>query len=468
MKRFIIVIIIIGVATGLSWAGYQYSTQTVKPASLTDDPAIEIVPVQRETLVDMVNATGRIEPKAEVEMNFEIGGVVQAVLVEEGQAVTAGTPLARLDTYNLEFAVKQAEIDLAQQKAELDRLFEPELAEKIAAAQANIDSTRLALVDLQAGPDPDEVAKAEAELSLARETLKKAQWDYDEVAYLGEIGAMPQAKALQEATLNYEIAQANHNLAVKEPTAAELAAARATLANAEATVAELLESPSAAEIAARQALIDKAALSLAEKQRNLEQAVLLAPSDGLLVEINIEPGERVLSDAQTAAMILANTSAYLLKVEVDEIDIARIARGQSVSVELDAFVDRQLTGTVTDISPRPIQGDANAIVMYEATITLETGSADLNLLSGMTANAAIETGRLKDVVVVPNRAIQIDRTGPDPVIYVEKVGDDGQAVRAEVQLGLRNGTVTEVLSGLSDGDELVIRREPDTEATPNL
>ena len=84
-------------------------------------------------------------------------------------------------------------------------------------------------------------------------------------------------------------------------------------------MAELLKSPSAAEIAARQALIDKAALSLAEKQRNLEQAVLLAPSDGLLVEINIEPGERVLSDAQTAAMILANTSAYLLKVEVDEI-----------------------------------------------------------------------------------------------------------------------------------------------------
>ncbi len=466
MKRFIIVVIIITIAVGLSWAGYQYSAQSVQPVSLADDPTIEIVPVQRETLLDMVSATGRIEPKAEVEMNFEMGGVVRAVLVQEGQAVIAGTPLARLDTYNLEFAVKQAEIDLAQQKAELDRLFEPELAEKIAAAQAGIDSARLALADLQTGPDPDEVTKAEAELSLTRETLKKAQWDYDEVAYLGEIGAMPQAKALQEATLNYEIAQANHNLAVKAPTAAEIAAARSTLANAEATLAELLKAPSAAEITTRQALIDKAALSVAETQRNLEQAALIAPIDGLLLEINIEPGERVLNDAQTAAMVLANTSAYLLKVEVDEIDIARITRGQSVTVELDAFIDQELTGAVTDISPRPIQGDANAIVMYEVTITLDTAETGLNLLSGMTANAAIETGRLEETVVAPNRAIQIDRTGPEPVIYVEKVGDDGQPVRTEVELGLRNGAVTEVVSGLTDGDELIIRNEP--EATPDL
>ncbi len=466
MKRFIIVVIIITIAVGLSWAGYQYSAQSVQPVSLADDPTIEIVPVQRETLLDMVSATGRIEPKAEVEMNFEMGGVVRAVLVQEGQAVTAGTSLARLDTYNLEFAVKQAEIDLAQQKAELDRLFEPELAEKIAAAQAGIDSARLALADLQTGPDPDEVTKAEAELSLTRETLKKAQWDYDEVAYLGEIGAMPQAKALQEATLNYEIAQANHNLAVKAPTAAEIAAARSTLANAEATLAELLKAPSAAEITTRQALIDKAALSVAETQRNLEQAALIAPIDGLLLEINIEPGERVLNDAQTAAMVLANTSAYLLKVEVDEIDIARITRGQSVTVELDAFIDQELTGAVTDISPRPIQGDANAIVMYEVTITLDTAETGLNLLSGMTANAAIETGRLEETVVAPNRAIQIDRTGPEPVIYVEKVGDDGQPVRTEVELGLRNGAVTEVVSGLTDGDELIIRNEP--EATPDL
>jgi HlyD family secretion protein len=466
MKRPLIIFTIIAAVAGLSLAGYWYAAPTAEPPRLTDDPTVEIVPVGRKTLLNTVSASGKIEPKAEVAMNFEIGGIVAHVPVERGQYVPAGTVLARLNTQDLALEIKAAEIDVAQQRAEMDKLFEPVLAQKVAAAQAQVESARLKLADLQAGPDPDEVTKAEAELSRKQIALKQAQWEYDEVAYRGDIAAMPQANRLQEVTLDYEVALATYNLSVKNPTPAEIAEARYALAGAEAALAELLQEPSAADIAARQALVDKARLALAEKQRRLEQAVLTAPTAGVLLEVNLEPGERVLNDAQQAAILLADTSAYLLKMEVDEIDIARIARGQSAAVELDAFAGQQFSGVVADVSPRPVKSDSNAIVMYEVTITLQTNSTAPALLSGMTANAVVETGRLEEVVVVPNRAIQIDRSAAAPVIFVEKVNGDGSPTRVEVQLGLRQGEVTQVVSGLTEGDEVIIRSQP--AATPQL
>jgi HlyD family secretion protein len=468
MKRVLLITLILAAIIGVSVAGYWYAAPAAKPPKLTDDPNVEIVAVGRETLQDTVNATGRIEPRAEVEMKFQIGGVVAEVLVERGQHVTAGTVLARLDTTNLELEIQRAKIDLAQQQAEFDKLFEPELAERVASAQAEVQSTRLKLADLLDGPDPDEVTKAEADLSLKQIELKKAQWEYDQVAYRGDVGAMPQADRLQEATLNYEIAQANYNIAVKEPTPAEIAGARATVASAEASLAELLKEPSAAEIASLQASIDKAQLTLHEKQRNLEEAVLAAPTDGVLLEVNIEPGERVLNEENEAAMVVANTSAYLLKVEVDEIDIGRIARGQTATIDLDAFTDREFEGRVADISPRPVSEASDAIVTYEVTITLDTGQDAPGLLSGMTANATIETGQLEQVVVIPNRAIQIDRQSGQPKVYVEKLDSDGNPTRVEVELGMRNGSVTQVVDGLAEGDQVVIRNQPEGEATPNL
>lgn len=468
MKRVVVILLILAAVIGLSLVGYQYAAPTAEPPSLAEDPDVEIVQVGRETLLDTVNATGRIEPRAEVEMKFQIGGVVEAVLVERGQQVTAGTVLARLSTADLELEIQRARIDLVQQQAELDRLFEPELTEKVTSHQAEVESARLKLADLLDGPDPDEVTKAEAELSLKRIELKKAQWEYDQVAYRGDVGAMPQADRLQEATLNYEVAQANHNIAVKEPAPAEIASARAALAGAEASLAELLREPSAAEIATKQALIDKAHLTLEEKRRDLEEAVLVAPTSGVLLEVNIEPGERVLNEENEAAMVVANTSAYLLKVEVDEIDIGRVIRGQTANIVLDAFVDQAFEGRVADISPRPVSQESDAIVTYEVTITLEAGEDAPDLLSGMTANATIETGQLAEVVVVPNRAIQIDRQSGQPAVYVEKLDPDGNPVRTEVALGMRNGEVTQVLAGLEEGDQVVIRNQPEGEATPNL
>ncbi|HEX9922551.1 MAG TPA: HlyD family efflux transporter periplasmic adaptor subunit [Anaerolineae bacterium] len=468
MKRVFTILLILIVVVGVSIAGYQYTAPPAEPVSLAEDPTVEIVRIERETIIETVDATGRIEPQSEVEMKFRTGGVIAEVLVAQGQGVSAGAILARLDNADLEIEIKRARIDLVQQEAELEKLFEPVMAEQITSAQAQVDSARLKLAELRDGPDADEITKAEADLKRTEIALKKAQWDYDQVAYRGDVGAMSQADALQEATLNYETAVADYNIAIREPAAAEIAEARSSLASAEASLAELLQEPSAAEIASTQAGIDKARLTLEEKNRDLEQAVLVAPTDGVVLELNIEPGERVLDEAGDAALVIANTSTYLLKMEVDEIDIGRIKPGQPATIQLDAFAETEFKGEVTDIAPRPADSEGNAIVTYEVTIRLDTAGENPGLLTGMTATAAVETERLEQVLVVPNRAIQIDREADQPTVYVEKMDGQGSPARVEIELGSRNGQVTEVVAGLNEGDEVIIRDQPGFGPTPNL
>jgi HlyD family secretion protein len=242
-----------------------------------------------------------------------------------------------------------------------------------------------------------------------------------------------------------------------------LAEARSSLANSQSSLAELLQEPSAAEIASQQASVDKAQLALEEAQADLDNAVLTAPTDGIVLEVNIEPGERVLDDADEAAMTIANTTTYLLKMEVDELDIGQVKVGQRANVSLDAFAEQMFEGTVTDISPSPVSSASeDSIVTYEVTISLDTQELSLGLLSGMTANATIETQQLDEVVVVPNRAIQTDQDADQAVTYVEKLDDQGNLMRVEIETGLRSGSVTEVVAGLAEGDQVIIRQQAET------
>jgi HlyD family secretion protein len=469
MKRFLIILVILIVLAGGGWYGYQQYLRPAEPRSLRDDPRVQPIAIERETLVDTISASGSIEPEAEVEMKFETGGTVEEVLVKKGQYVTAGTVLARLDTADLELQVRSAEIDLAQAQANLEQLFEPELVEEITAAQASVESARLNLVELQEGPDPDDITKAESALKQAEIILKDAQWAYDQVAFRGDVGSRSQANELQDATLAYESALADYNLALKEATPAELASARSSVANAQSSLAQLLREPSRAEIASQQANVDKAQLSLEEARKNLDNAVLVAPTAGIVLVVNIEPGERVLDDADEAAMTIANTSTYLLKMEVDELDIGQVRQGQRAIVTLDAFADQDFEGTVTDISPSPVASEGeDSIVTYEVTITLDTDGQSIGLLSGMTANANIETRELKDALVVPNRAIQTEQGRGGAITYVEKLDEAGNLSRVEIKTGMRSGSVTEVVAGLEEGDQVIIRQQAQTGSASGL
>jgi HlyD family secretion protein len=125
-----------------------------------------------------------------------------------------------------------------------------------------------------------------------------------------------------------------------------------------------------------------------------------------------------------------------------------------VTILVDAVPDTEFEGHVSDIAPGPAESSATGIVAYEVTIDLD--SDDTRLLPGMTADATTETDRLEDVLVVPNRAVSIDRESGVPVTSVEMIDEQGNPTRVEIELGLRNETVSEVLTGLEEGDQVII------------
>jgi HlyD family secretion protein len=144
------------------------------------------------------------------------------------------------------------------------------------------------------------------------------------------------------------------------------------------------------------------------------------------------------------------------------LDIGQVKQGQEALVTIDAFGKQSFKGTVTDVAPSPVSSDADSIVTYEVTITLDTTGQGAGLLSGMTANASIVTQELSQVVVVPKQAIQTEESGSETITYVEKMDEQGQVTRVEIETGLRVGSYTQVTAGLAEGDEVVIPQQVPT------
>ncbi len=500
MKRAFIILGILVAVLGIGFAGYTLLTP--KTYSISADETIETLPVKTDTIIATVDAAARLQAKNSANLLFETPGTVAKIYVTEGARVEKGALLAELDTTDLQEAVRLAEIDLMRARAQhqkllappnqndldaaraavdsaqanLDSLLDGASPEDIAAAQAALDSARANLERIKTGPNADRITVAAAGLKKAEIALKQAQDAYNQVAFDAR-AASAQGLLLQQATIDYETAKANYNLAVqnadnadilaaetqvaqaeanlqkllKGADAGQIAGARAQLAQAKASLQKLLDGPSEEDIAISQAAVDVAQLNLEKAQRALEKARLYAPFKGTITQINIKENEP--TGIAPVAMVIADLSTFKLEVEVDEIDINRIAVGQPVVITLDSLPDDEFSGVVDSVGVAPV-ASSTGIVAYPVTVLINAENAPFKI--GMNVNATIETQRLENVVVIPNRAIQIDReTGK---AYVDKVIDDQRIERTEIVLGERSTSVSQILSGVQAGDTIAIQQ----------
>jgi HlyD family secretion protein len=483
MKRFIIIGIVIVLMVGALGVWFT----TTQPSHADDSLVREAVTVERGTIVSAVKATGRLEPQAEVSLGFETNGTVAEVLVERGQSVRVGDPLARLETNELLLQLAQAEANLAQvqagaraediaaaeaalqsTQANFDKIAAGTRVEDIAAAEASLRGARANYDDLAEGPDDDEITVAAANLRTTEVALKNAQWAYDEIAYADNVGESPQAAELERATINYESALANYRLAVQGASDGQLEAGWAQVEQAQAQLDKLRNGPTPEELAIAQSQVDQAEAQL-EKLKNgpaseelaiaqnqvdqarlrLEHATLTAPVNGIVTEVNKSVGER---PGTAAVILMADLSKLHIDLPVDEIDLPSVAVSQPAIITLDALPDSPLAGQVTTIAPAPTSS-GGSVTSYEVTVTLD--DQDEKARVGMTANVSIETDRREHVVIIPAHLVQVDKKSGQT--YVNKVLPDGQAVRTEVMLGLRSGQDIEVLSGLEVSDQVLAR-----------
>ncbi len=475
MRRAITTLFLLAILGGAAWFGYQ----RFGPAQAAQDqtPSYETTQVTRGSISSTVSATGSIEPEAEVSLSFRTPGRVAQILVTEGQAVSEGQLLASLDVTDLQLALEQADISLQISQAQLAKLEKPPSEEDVAAAQAAVtvaqasvasaeaalESAQAAYRQLLAGPTEAELKVKEAAVRQAEASLRQAQAAYDQVKHLPNVGALPQAAQLEQATIAYESALAQYELATQPPTQAQIAQALAQIAQAELSLQQarsnllqaqnnlekLLEGPSEEDLEIARAQVRQAELSKKQAQISLENAQIKAPFDGVVSRVNVRQGE--LYNGGLPAIQLTNLNSFHMTVLVDEIDVRQVQVGQSVRLSLDALPDLELTGQVTKISPTAV--DVGGAIAYEVEIVPDPTDAPLR--AGMSATAIIITAQVDNVLLVPNRYIQLDRESGRA--FVHKMVN-GQPVLQEIQIGLRNDRYSQVLAGLNEGDQIALVR----------
>jgi HlyD family secretion protein len=501
MRRALIVLLVIVVVAGASWVSHG----RLGKARAAKAPDYETINISRGNITSTVSATGSVLPERSANLAFQGTGIIQKVLVKQGDTVSAGQLLAELDTRDLDLAVRQAQVSVRTAEAQLQQLQDPANPVDLAAARAQLASAQAGYDKVAQGPSATDLAAAQAAvasaeaayeaasktgatsssqliassttLQKAQAALQQAQANYDRVAGSPNVAMLPQSLQLQQATSDYQQARANYdalsqtsgsdtqskiqsataqlaqaraNLAKLTANAPEVAAAQAALDQARASLDKLLRGPSRAQLDVSQASVDNAKLSLEQAQRRLENARLIAPWAGVVTAVDAVEG--TLPQAGQPAVELGDVSLYHINVKVDEADVASIAEGQPVSIELDAFPNRKLIGHVAKIAPSA-DNAAGGVISYAVRIDIDP--SDLQLRGGMSATATITSSVRNDVLLIPNRAIQVDRESGKT--YVERLAGD-VPVRVEVRLGLRDDQQSEVRDGLAGDDRIVIRQ----------
>jgi multidrug efflux pump subunit AcrA (membrane-fusion protein) len=377
VSLFLLSALLAGCGTG--WPGL---------ASATETEALPVVSVNPEII-----AEGRLVPKASVRLSFNLPGKVAALPVEEGEQVTGGTLLASLaDRAQLEAAVTAAELDVVinrqaleslDQKAGLARAqIERELAEAFQAlieAQQNLD-------DLDTSEFQDELDDSWIEVTERRDDVRDAEDELDKYEDLDSDNPtrVRAEDELEDAEQAYTDSLRSYDLLKNSRDQAE-----AALALAQARHDDLRQEynlrrtgPHPDDREQAEASLKTAQAQLAAAQAALEDAELIAPYNGTLVELNVVEGDPVLPNQPVA--LLADTSAwYVETTDLTEMDVVRIDPNRPVSLRPDALPDLYLGGTIESISQMYVQSRGD--ITYTVRILLR--ESDPRLRWGMTFQA---------------------------------------------------------------------------------
>ena len=276
---------------GAAWLWLGHTTPAVRADPIVTRPSQLVAP-------------GRVEPVHDpVRLAFEAQGRIAEILVDEGAAVHAGQVLARLDDRLARARARAADAGLAQAKARYLLARRGPRAEDLAAARA----------------------EAEAAAAAAHRGAEQAR-----SAQLGKVGAL--ATTVVDAD----------DAAARVATAQAAAQAARYQSLARGTRTEQVEE-AAATIMLAQAELDAAKVAL-------DQTVLTAPTDGVILRRTAEVGALVTLMAPAPVLSMADLSKLEIRAEIDEADVAAIAPGQAAYATADAYGDRRFPVRLTRVT----------------------------------------------------------------------------------------------------------------------
>ncbi|HNN12728.1 MAG TPA: efflux RND transporter periplasmic adaptor subunit [Anaerolineales bacterium] len=367
----------------------------------------QTVPAERGNLVATVGATGSVRAKRTATLIWQTNGIVGSVNAKIGDQVSEGGVLADLNKASLNQSIILAEADLISAQQSLDDLLNSDTA--LLEAQKSVDQAEKAY---------EKAYNWRMELN--------GKIDITETYY--EFGQL-KIKQYRGFPSQDTIDQADKDLALAE----------SRLNDARRNYDRLLKGPDSGEVASAQARVDAA-------QATLNLARLIAPFDGTITQANPSAGDQVTTG--TIGFRVDDLSSLLVDVQVSEVDINSVAVGQAATLSFDAILNTEYHGKVVQVGQagETVQG----VVSF--TVTIELTDADELVKPGMTAAVNVVVQEVKDVVLIPNRAVRL--VDGNRVVYVLK---DNQPVPVKITLGASSDTSSVLAGGdLVEGDPIIL------------
>ena len=375
----------------------------------------------RKTLALVTTQPARIEAIEQTPIHSKLPGYVAEVLVDYGDAITAGQPLVKL-------AVPEMEVDVAQKQALIDQ------------AKSEVTQFEAAKAAAEAAVVTANSKVKEAEARLVKTKADVHRWHlqcerYKELVKSGSVNK----QLVEEAEQNCQAAEAAD---LEAQSAIEAVKAAVTQAEAGVEKAE-------ADIVAAQARERVAQANLQHAQTLLAYAEIKAPFAGVITSRGVDPGHYVqpAGGAARPLLVIARTNVARIFVAVPELEAGYVDVGDEVTIAVQSLRGAEFPGKVTRTS----------VVLDEASRSLLTiidiDNADRRLRPGTYATVKIKLDEHPDVLTLPSAAV----VRQDKEAWCYRL-IDGSATKTLVQLGLRVGDDWEITSGLSDGDPVILNK----------
>ncbi len=346
-----------------------------------------------------VRVSGNIEV-TDADVGFKISGRVLERAVSEGDLVTAGQLVARLEDADIrqEVAVRKAEVLAAHaQLSELEAGSRPEV---VAQAEAAVQRAAARVRELQTGSRPQEIATAEAAVASAAADFERIRQDYERQRTLFQKDVIAE-REFQAYQSSYDMAQARLREAeerlslVREgPRAEQVELAQAALKEAEERLREIRNGPRVETIEQARARLQQTREALQLSETRLGYASIVAPLSGVVLTDSIEAGEFVAPG--TPVVTVGDLHHVWLRGYVDETDLGRVKVGQAVQVTTDTYPDKVFRGRITfiaseaEFTPRSVQTTKERVKLVYR-IKVDIPNPDMELKPGMPADGVIDT-----------------------------------------------------------------------------
>ena len=456
-------------------------------ATRTDTPEVTIVKVEtRKELRSTVTSSGEVRPIQFMNLTSEVQGRIEEIYVKEGDQVTKGQPLVRLDPNQLQSNTdaQMAALQTAQSDVQSTQT-------QVTAAQNQLSQSQQSLnaSDVSVSAARQNVVTAQTDVDRAQVSVNTAQREVNRNAQLLESGVISKleydTKKDQLETALVDLRNAKARLESQKIAITEAIARRNQQAAAVKDGRRAVDT-AGINVQTSRSRVNQQAASLRGTRNQRDKTMQVAPINGVVAEIPSKVGTFAVANlSSTALMTIADMSSVNVEVKVDETSIDKVAVGQKAKIKVDAFGDKEIVGEVTQKTPLAVGksqtsgGLSTNINVQEAkefrvVIELKDLTEDFrnSLRPGMSATAEITTKVVDNVIAVPLQAVIEKKpdaqasptiqggeaTPPSDkpkVITGVYILDGKKAKFVEVETGIIGESDRQIISGVKEGDEVI-------------